>query len=237
VCRLWTDDVLGRNGRLLARLGGARRELRFLAALRVLPARVIVFQWSARRLALRVEDQFSLVAATRPRDLAELVGLARGHRHVVELGTGTGWTTISLALADPKRTVVSYDPVERSERRLYLQLVGSSVRDRITLVGAPGADVAHHRESVDLLYIDSSHSREETVREVTVWRPFLADGALIVFDDFAHPEYPGVREAITQLGLSGEQRGTLFVHRTRSEKTALVSSAPASGSKAECGNS
>ncbi len=45
------------------------------------------------------------------------------------------------------------------------------------------------------------------------WQPALLSGALIVFDDYRHPEYPGVAEAIAELELDGEQRGTLFVHR------------------------
>jgi cephalosporin hydroxylase len=130
---------------------------------------------------------------------------------------------ISLALADRQRTVMSYDPIERSARELYLQLTSSSARDRITLVLAPGADAAQPRRMVDLLYIDSSHNREETIREVRAWQPFLAGGALLVFDDFTHPEYLGVQEAVTQLRLSGEQRGTLFVYRVRADKPSRLS--------------
>lgn len=197
----------------VARVAAAgARDLRFLVGLRVLPPRVALFQWRARRLALRAGDRFSLVSATRPRDLAVLMGLARGRSRVVELGTGTAWTTISLALADRRRTVVSYDPVERGERELYLGLVDPSVRDRIDLVAAPGTEGASRHQMVDLLYLDSSHFREETVREVRAWQPSLARDALLVFDDFTHPEYPGVREAVAQLGLGGQQRGTLFVH-------------------------
>ncbi len=40
-----------------------------------------------------------------------------------------------------------------------------------------------------------------------------APGAPMLFDDFTHPDYPGVREAIQELGLQGEVRGTLFIHR------------------------
>jgi Methyltransferase domain len=211
---------------LLDHLDGLRRELSFLVALRVLPLRVALFQWRAHRLALRLGDRFSLVSATRPQDLAVLMSLARGRRYVVELGAGTAWTTISLALADRRRTVVSYDPIERSERELYLQLTSSSARDRIALVLAPGVDRAQSHRMVDLLYIDSSHSREETIREVRAWQPFMASDALVVFDDFTHPQYPGVREAVTQLRLGGEQRGTLFVHRVGAGKA----SSPSTGS-------
>ncbi len=43
------------------------------------------------------------------------------------------------------------------------------------------------------------------------WHGALAPGALIVFDDYAHPDYPGVREAVADLGLRGEMAGTLYV--------------------------
>jgi predicted O-methyltransferase YrrM len=198
-------------------VGGARRlrhALALLAQLRRLPPRVALFQWRARRLAARIGDEFGPLSATRARDLATLLDLARGSARVVELGTGSAWTAISLAVADTHRTVVTYDPIDRPERERYLELVGRPVRSRVTLVSAAGHDGPRDGGTVDLLYIDSAHDEQSTIREVEVWRPSLADGALIVFDDYTHPEYPGVRRAVERLGLRGEQHGTLLVHRT-----------------------
>jgi predicted O-methyltransferase YrrM len=178
-----------------------------------LPPRVAWFHWRARRLAWQTSDQFSLTSVTRPADLKVLLGVARGSRRVVELGTATGWTAISLALSDPAREVVSYDVAEREEPRRYLALVSPSVRDRIEFVIAAGSTGPRDERPVDLLYVDSSHEREETIAEVRAWRRALRPGATIVFDDFRHPNFPGVREAITELALDGEQRGTLFIHR------------------------
>jgi predicted O-methyltransferase YrrM len=133
---------------------------------------------------------------------------------VVELGTGTAWTSISLLLADRERELVSYDPIHRTERNLYLRLVAPELRSRVDFIQAPGSIGPHKPTMIDLLYIDSSHEREDTVREVEAWRRVLLPGALIVFDDFDHPGYPGVREAVAELGLEGEQRAHMFVHRT-----------------------
>jgi hypothetical protein len=47
---------------------------------------------------------------------------------------------------------------------------------------------------------------------VLAWRPLLRPGSLIVFDDFRHPDFPGVHEAIAELELEGEPRGTLYIH-------------------------
>jgi predicted O-methyltransferase YrrM len=139
--------------------------------------------------------------------------MTRGRTRVVELGTATAWTAITFALDDRRRRVVTYDVVEREEAKRYLGLVGPDVRERIELVVAPGRSGPRDQQPVDLLYIDSSHAREPTIAEVQAWRPYLRAGAPILFDDYAHPDYPGVREAIEELGLKGEVLGKLFTHR------------------------
>jgi predicted O-methyltransferase YrrM len=177
-----------------------------------LPPNVALFQWRARRLAWRTGDRFSQVSATRPRKLSVLLRAARGQQRVVELGTGTAWTTISLALADRQREVVSYDSTMRPERDRYLRLVSPSVRQRIEFIDASGDSGSRDNSTVNLLYIDSSHSRDDTIREMRVWQQSLVAGSIVVFDDFDHPEYRGVEEAVRQMGLDGEERCGLFVH-------------------------
>ncbi len=181
--------------------------------LRALPRRVVWFQWRARQLAWRTDDLFSFMSATRPEDLRVLLRSARGCHRVVELGTATAWTAIALALEDPARRVISYDPFERPEPHRYLALVDAEVRSRIELVTAPGSTGPRSSEPVDLLYIDSSHDREETIAEVHAWQPSLRPGALILFDDYLNSNFSGVRDAIEQLGLDGERLGKLYVHR------------------------
>jgi len=190
-----------------------RRDARFLAQLRALPLSVALFQWRAWRLARRLKDEFAQVSGTRPDNLAVLLHVARGGRRVVELGTGSAWTAISLVLADADRLVETYDPIARPERERYLGLVPGQTRQRLTFVTAAGEEGPRDGAPVDLLYIDSSHDAEGTILEVEAWRPALGAGSLVVFDDFAHPGYPGVEQAVRRLGLPGERRGGLFVHR------------------------
>jgi len=92
------------------------------------------------------------------------------------------------------------------------------VRRRVTFVQAPGSSGPPDEHTIDLLYVDSTHGCEETKEELLAWQPALAPGALVVLDDFDHPGFPGVREAVRDLGLAGHRQGTLFVHgTTRSE--------------------
>jgi predicted O-methyltransferase YrrM len=191
----------------------AARRVRRLGQLRHLPPRVARFHWRARREAARMADEFSLVSATRPRDLGILLRVAGTRRRVVELGTGTAWTAIALALARADRRVVTFDPVVRAEHDESLRLAGPGAASRIELVDSPGDQVPAAGEPVELLYIDSSHDRESVIAEYRAWRPRLAPGAIVAFDDYTHEGFPGVREAVAELGLEGEQLGTLFVHR------------------------
>ncbi len=191
----------------------AVRAARRIAALRGLPPRVALFHERAHRTAARTGDRFSLRSAARPAELGRLLALADGHEAVAELGTGTAWTAIALALADPARHVVSYDPITRPERERYLALAGPAVRRRIELRCAPGEAARPAPASVGFVFVDSAHDRASTVATVHAWRAALRPGGVMAFHDYDHPEWPGVREAVEELELVGEVRAGVFVWR------------------------
>jgi SAM-dependent methyltransferase len=186
--------------------------LRHLAGL---PPSVAWFQARAVVSAAWSGDVFALRSAAHPGDVRALLRLARGRRTVVELGTATGWTTASLALADRGRTVTSYDPVVQPGRDRYQALVPRAARARMTFVQDTGESGAARWDgpSVDLLFIDSTHAREGTAAEFLAWRPRLAPGGVVVFHDFGNPAFPGVAEAVEDLGLAGEAVGGTYAVR------------------------
>jgi hypothetical protein len=189
-----------------------RRHVRFLLSLRALPRPVAIFYWRAYRHAWRTGDEFSLLSASRPAELAALLALARGRIAVVELGTGSAWSAVALALNDVERRVVSYDPHIREQRQAYLSIGGAGARDRIEL--RPDSDSAGPRAGdrpVEFLFIDSQHEREPVMTAFAAWQDALAPGAVVAFHDYRHPDFPGVHEAIGDLGLEGREVGGLFV--------------------------
>ncbi len=184
------------------------------AQVRVLPPRVASFQLRALKLARKLGDDFAWKSATRPADVKEILRLAAGRRHVAELGTATGWTAASLVMADPLRHVATFDPVVQEHRDEYLALLPDEARERIRLIQVPGAEGPGYLEHpVEFLFIDSTHEREGTVAEVRAWQPHLARDALIVLHDYGNPAFPGVAEAVEDLGLEGDVREGCFVTR------------------------
>jgi predicted O-methyltransferase YrrM len=183
--------------------------------MRRLPVAVARFQMRARRAARRAGDRFTIESATRTDELAKILELANGHRHVAEIGTGTGWTAIALALVDRERRVMTIDPVPRREREIYLDLVPRGVQLRIEFLERSGEQgpPPSAPSNIGFLFIDSSHECEETVTTFSRWRDSLAPGAAVVFHDYDEPAYPGVTEAVDVLGLEGETFGHLFIWR------------------------
>ncbi|MDQ6804736.1 MAG: class I SAM-dependent methyltransferase [Actinomycetota bacterium] len=160
--------------------------------------------------ALMTRDYSSLGGVTRPRELVPLLRGARDAARIVEVGTGTAWTAICLALANPRARVATYDIAPIPYREPYIRMLDSATRERIEFVTRDGNDPLE-RPGVDLVFIDASHERDDTIRTFHVWEPLVAGGGMIAFHDYLDPRWPGVTEAVSQLGLHGQTHGHLFV--------------------------
>jgi predicted O-methyltransferase YrrM len=173
------------------------------------------FYFRASRRALRSGDDHALRAASGPESIRCLLEVAAGRRNVVEIGTAAGWGAIALALADGDRRVTTFDPTSWPTRERYLSLVRPAVRRRIEFVDALGVDGAEmFSGTADLVFIDGSHDRDATIGHMQAWQPRVAPGGLVVFHDYGNEGWPGVAEAVRELGLTGETPGgSLFVWR------------------------
>lgn len=56
---------------------------------------------------------------------------------------------------------------------------------------------------IGLLFIDDDHSYTGARQAVLSWAPHLAPGAVIALDDYGHPDWPGVKEAVDELVTDG----------------------------------
>jgi hypothetical protein len=97
-----------------------------------------------------------------------------------------------------------------AQREHYLGIIDEATRSRIELVHRSG-DNPSGDGPVELVFIDGSHERDDTIQTFLAWVNRLVPGGAIAFHDYADPAWPGVSEAIRQLGLRGDVHGHLFV--------------------------
>jgi predicted O-methyltransferase YrrM len=178
-----------------------------------LPRPVAGFWLRALRRARESQDTWSIDVACRPAELVVLLDALADARRVAEVGTAAAWTTSCIALARPDREIHSWDVERHPERERYLALLSPADRARVHLHDRPGGLGPADPPAVDAVFIDSSHEREETVATFQTWEPALAAGGIVAFHDWEDTAYPGVTEAVRELGLLGEARGHLFVWR------------------------
>ncbi len=217
------DDPMGRGRLDLFRADDrrsaaqrARRLALQTASLAQLPRPVAGFWCRALRRARAEHDTWSIDVACRPAELRVLLDALDGAPRVAEIGTAAAWTTCCLALAQPAREVHSWDVEAHPERERYLALLSAADRARVHLHDRPGGLGPADPPPVDAVFIDSSHEFDETVATFRSWEPALAPGGVMAFHDYDDDAYPGVTQAVRELGLDGQARGHLFVWRKSS---------------------
>jgi predicted O-methyltransferase YrrM len=188
-----------------------RTALRWWVEAEMLPPPVRRFRRRAIVVALRMRDRRVLRSTLPTRELLSLLSATEQKPLIVEIGTGWGLTAASLALAHADSEVITHDPEVRPGRSDFFALLPAAARRRITLVQGRGEEATLPDRPVDALFIDEAHERAGIVAVVSHWRPALAPGAVVVFDDFDTAVFPEVREAVAELGLPGRPSKRLYV--------------------------
>lgn len=127
-------------------------------------------------------------------------GATRGHgAHV----TGIDPWDLEGNVYDPPFTEID------SKRWAEYRIRELGYSDKINLVQGFSHEFAPHwnhdgqAKPVGLLYVDGDHTKEGARRDIEVWAPHLAEGAVIAVDDYGHPDWPGVGEAVDELVAEG----------------------------------
>ena len=159
-------------------------------------------------------------------DEAELLIAAAAHvtrgggaRTLVEIGSYQGRSTVVLGAAlralSPQSRLYAIDPHEGIVGAADARLNHGSPTFEAFLANVAAAGVSELVEPVrslsyetewdrpiDLLFVDGLHDRLNVERDFRHFEPFLAEGACVLFHDYAH-YYPGVVEFVDLL-VAGE---------------------------------
>lgn len=107
----------------------------------------------------------------------------RPYQFGVELGVCGGGASYHMAKGFELATVIGYDHViEYPDNMAYI----AQHCENWTLYVEDSCNVAaieHLGKKIDILFIDTVHTKERTMQEWNAWKPLLADGAVVCLDD------------------------------------------------------
>jgi predicted O-methyltransferase YrrM len=153
--------------------------------------------------------------------LADMASTVPADQEIVELGVFQGRTALIMAWGAGQGSgahVTAIDPWDLegnvydppftdAESRTWAEYRVRELGylDRVQLVQAFSADVAEtwSGRPVGLLFVDGDHTKDGARRDIEAWAPHLAEGARIAVDDYHHPDWPGVAEAVDELVAEG----------------------------------
>jgi len=149
-----------------------------------------------------------------------------GAGNVLEVGTFFGKSAIALAyglnqgetitVVDPFGTVIfdsnaSFDI--SNQNNLFRNLTLKKFRNfynfahskpPIVLVGLSRSILPKLKEKYKIIHIDGGHSYQDVKDDIRFSLKLLAEKSLIIFDDYGHGDYPGVKAAVDE-AISAEQ--------------------------------
>ncbi|MBK7876846.1 MAG: class I SAM-dependent methyltransferase [Planctomycetes bacterium] len=145
--------------------------------------------------------------------LAELAGTIEPPRCIVEVGNYRGRSTVALALGALRgkgARVFSIDPHteftgarggrfgSEDQAQLYANLTRTGVGAQVNVVSLDSVSVARgwSEANVALFFVDGDHRYEAVRADFEAWRPRLALGAQVLFDDI---DFPDVQRTVTEL--------------------------------------
>jgi predicted O-methyltransferase YrrM len=177
------------------------------------------------RATMKPPRFFKQVRAATPEPvmmaLADFATQVPADQEIVEIGVFHGRTALQLAWGARQghgAHVTAVDPWDLpgntygppftdpgSRRWAYHHVQSLGFTRDITLIHAFSHDAAaqYNGPPVGLLFIDGDHSKDGAMCDVMNWAPRLAEGARIAVDDYEHPDWPGVKEALDDLVAMG----------------------------------
>lgn len=139
--------------------------------------------------ATRVDDHRS-----RENLVPGLIDLCRKYirpwYYVVEVGSFAGVSTEVLALHLPRGKLWAVDPQMEDGGRMsgaanrLREMAKRYPRLKLLRLRSPEAAAGFNDHSLDLVYIDAGHSREEVMADVAAWTPKVRPGGILAGHDY-----------------------------------------------------
>lgn len=172
--------------------------------------------------AINLEGLVGLIPVALGEKLRGLAKAVQRKHAIVEIGSFKGMSTCYLAagaIEGHGAMVYAIDPwdlpgnvygkhgfTDPAVREAFTaQLQASGVARQVVPIRDFGAAAGNDWKGpkVGLLYIDGDHDYSSVRDDFSAWRPHLATGAVVAFDDYGTRRNPGVQRAVDQLRQAG----------------------------------
>lgn len=140
-----------------------------------------------------------------PVELEKLVELATG-KNVLEIGSYKGLS--AWCMAHTARTLTCVDTFRAATNGQRQEDHLTTYADFISAVGRFGnisvyvgtSEEAAQRvvNPQEMIFLDAMHTYEDVKADIERWWPHLLPGGLMVFHDYGHDDYPGVKQAVEE---------------------------------------
>jgi len=117
----------------------------------------------------------------------------------VVLGVCGGGDCWHLAKGNPTGKVIGVDiAYDHPEQLEYIEANCQNFSFHLGDSTESAPFVSKRFGSINFLFIDSAHTYDQAMAEFEAWKPFLANGAIVCFDDLFRTEMVGVWEALPE---------------------------------------
>jgi len=106
----------------------------------------------------------------------------------IELGVCGGGGSLHLAMGWPKGKVIGVDfQWDHAENVEYILDKYPNFDFILDDSASSAPRIYDNNGEVDILFIDTDHTYDQTLKEFNAWKPFLSKGAAVCFDDLFRP--------------------------------------------------
>jgi predicted O-methyltransferase YrrM len=156
---------------------------------------------------------------------------------ILEIGSWEGRSACWFLDAFPGARITCVDTFKGSTEHAGLDIDGVKTRflkntavfgDRVTVREGESSKMLYglEPESFDVIYVDASHTEQDTLIDLVLAFGLLKKGGILLIDDYAQPEsarlsFPGVRAAVDKFALvfSDRIRSVLCEYQVHFVKT------------------
>lgn len=117
----------------------------------------------------------------------------------VVLGVCGGGDCLHMALGHPSGLVIGVD--YQNDHPEQLEHIKQACSNFVFYQGdsVKSAEAIHKKYgNVTLLFVDTTHTYEQTVKELKAWKPYLNNSHIICFDDLFRVEMKGFWESLSE---------------------------------------